>query len=223
MFTGIHDDVRPQLETLRIDKSRPLIITDADEVLFSFMVGLEAFLETRELYFDWSSFALTGNIRRIATREPLEQQDVGTLLMDFFDQRCAHLPTVAGAAEGLASLSDHAQIVVLSNVPPKYAEKRRAGLLGGGMDFPLIANIGSKGEVVRFLTRELDAPAFFIDDIPHNHSSVNTHAAHVQRLHYISDERLSKLLGPAEHSHTRLYSWPEISSHILRHIETGEF
>ena len=221
MFTGIHDDVRPQLETLRIDKERPLVITDADEVLFNFMVGLEEFLGTRELYFDWSSFALTGNIRRITSREPIEQQEVGGLLMDFFDQRCADLPAVEGAAEGLANLSGHAQIVVLSNVPPKYADKRRAGLLSGGMDFPLIANIGSKGEVVRFLTDGLQAPAFFIDDIPHNHSSVNKHAAHVQRLHYIADARLSKLLGPAEHSHTRLHSWPEISDHIIRHITTG--
>lgn len=221
MYAGIHDDVRPQLETLQIDKQRPLVITDADEVLFSFMAGLEAFLETRELYFDWTSFALTGNIRRIASNEAIEQQEVGRLLTDFFDERCASLAVVEGAAEGLASLSDHAQVVVLSNVPPKYAEQRRGSLLQGGMDFPLIANIGSKGEVVRFLTDGLDAPAFFIDDIPHNHRSVSTHAAHVQRLHYIADARLSKLLGPAEDCHVRLHSWPEISDHILRHIGTG--
>ena len=223
MFTGIHDDVRPQLEALDIDRSRPLIITDADEVLFNFMVGLEDFLGSLGLYFDWASFALTGNIRRLADKEPIDQAEVGRLLSDFFEQRCAVLPAVEGAAAGLKSLSKHAQIVVLSNVPPKYAENRRAGLKDKGMEFPLIANVGSKGEVVRYLTEGLDAPAYFIDDIPHNHSSVNTHAAHVHRLHYIADERLSALLGPAEHSHSRLYSWPEIEAHIIRHIETGEY
>ncbi len=223
MFTGIHDDVRPQLQGLTIDRDRPLVITDADEVLFNFMIGLEDFLKSLDLYFDWSSFALTGNIRRLADKEPVDQTEIGVLLSDFFDQRCAVLPAVDGASEGLASLSDHAQIVVLSNVPPKYAEKRRMGLCDKGMDFPLIANIGSKGEVVRFLTEGLNAPAYFIDDIPHNHSSVNEHAAHVHRLHYIADPRLSDLLGPAEHSHSRLYNWPEISAHIIRHIETGEY
>ncbi len=223
MYTGIHDDVRPQLEKLIIDRDRPLIITDADEVLFNFMIGLEDFLTSLDLYFDWSSFALNGNIRRNTDREPIDQMEVGKLLSDFFDQRCAYLPAVEGAAEGLAMLSDHAQIIVLSNVPPKYAHKRRAGLSDKGMDFPLIANVGSKGQVVRFLTHELNAPAYFIDDIPHNHSSVNEHAAHVHRLHYIADPRLSDLLGPAEHSHSRLYDWPEISAHIIRHIETGEY
>lgn len=223
MFTGIHDEVRPQLETLALDPARPLVITDADEVLFNFMIGLEDFLGSLDLYFDWSSFALTGNIRRIADKEPIDQAEVGAMLSDFFDQRCAGLPAVEGAAEGLAALSEHAQIVVLSNVPPRYAAKRREGLREKGMDFPLIANVGSKGQVVRYLTHKLEAPAYFIDDIPHNHSSVNEHAAHVHRLHYIADTRLSKLLGPAEHSHTRLYSWPEISDHIIRHIGTGDY
>ena len=223
MFSGIHEDVRPQLETLAIDPTRPLVITDADEVLFNFMVGLEDFLGSLDLYFDWSSFALSGNIRRIADKEPIEQEEIGILLSDFFDQRCAVLPAVEGASEGLSDLKQHAQIVVLSNVPPKYATKRREGLCDKGMDYPLIANVGSKGEVVRYLTRDLEVSAYFIDDIPHNHSSVNEHASHVHRLHYIADHRLSNLLGPAEHSHTRLYNWPEISAHIIRHIETGEY
>src|SRR5690606_21513156 len=102
MFAGIHEEVRPQLEALRIDRSRPLVITDADEVLFSFMAGLEAFLATRELYFDWSSFALTGNIRRTVSGEPIEQAEVGRLLTDFFEERCASLDVVDGAVEGLA-------------------------------------------------------------------------------------------------------------------------
>lgn len=223
MKSGIHEEVLPQLDALQIDPSRPLIVTDADEVLFNFMVGLEEFLSSQKLFFDWSSFALTGNIRRVSDRKPIKQEEVGVLLSDFFKHCCEGLPAVDGAAEGLASLSRHAQIVVLSNVPPKYADNRRAGLKDKGMDYPLIANIGSKGQVVRYLTHNLQAPSYFIDDIPNNHSSVNLHASHVHRLHYIADERLSSLLGPAEHSHTRLYNWPEIEAHIIRHIETGDY
>ncbi|TNE36069.1 MAG: hypothetical protein EP348_07785 [Alphaproteobacteria bacterium] len=223
MFTGIHEEVQPQLAALSIDPARPLIITDADEVLFNFMVGLESFLHSRALYFDWSSFRLTGNIRYRNNDTPAEQAVVGQLLSDFFREKATDLPVVDGAATALHNLSRHAQVVVLSNIPPKYAENRRISLQAAGMNFPLVANVGSKGEVVRHLTRDLEASAYFIDDIPHNHSSVNEHAAHVHRLHYIADERLSDLLGPAEHSHVRLYNWPEIEAHILRHIETGEF
>lgn len=222
MTDDIHKDVLPQLEKLKIDPDRPLVISDADEVLFNFMVGLEKLLESENLYFDWSSFALTGNIRRVENKEPIAQEEVGRLLSDFFEHYCVDLPAVNGAAAGLEALSAHAQIVVLSNIPPKYAHHRVIGLKDKGMDYPLIANIGSKGEVVRHLTHGMSAPAFFIDDIPHNHSSVNIHASHVHRLHYIADERLSALLGPAEHSHTRLYNWPEIEAHILQHIETGD-
>ncbi|USG60151.1 hypothetical protein NBZ79_13295 [Sneathiella marina] len=221
MTNDIHKDVLPQLAKLAIDPHRPLIISDADEVLFNFMIGLEGLLASQELYFDWSSFALTGNIRRIADKQPISQEEVGGLLSEFFEHRCIDLPAVDGAAAGLKALSKHAQIIVLSNIPPKYAHHRVTGLKDKGMDYPLIANIGSKGEVVRHLTQGMSAPAFFIDDIPHNHSSVNIHAAHVHRLHYIADERLSALLGPAEHSHTRLYNWPEIEAHIIQHIETG--
>lgn len=223
MLTDIHEDVLPQLAELKIDRTRPLIITDADEVLFNFMIGLEDFLASRDLFFDWTSFALTGNIRRLSDMVPIEGAEVGALLSDFFEDRCALLPAVDGAAASLKKLSEHAQIVVLSNVPPKFAVHRRTGLCDKGMDFPLIANVGSKGQVVRYLTDGMTAPAYFIDDIPHNHSSVSEHAAHVHRLHYIADERLSALLGPAEHSHTRLYNWPEIEAHIIHHIEAGVF
>jgi hypothetical protein len=87
------------------------------------------------------------------------------------------------------------------------------------MDFPLIANIGAKGHVVKHLTQKLQKPAFFIDDLPHNHGSVLKHAAHVHRLHFIADERLAKLLGPAEDSSARLDSWHALSDYIMQAIE----
>ncbi len=215
MTALIHEDVRPQLGAISIQPDRPLIIADADEVLFNFMQGLEVFLKDQEMFFDWSSFALHGNIRYLADKEPVSKEKLPTLLDQFFAEHCHRLPAVDGAAEHLEKLKDKAQIIVLSNVPPQYAALRREGLQKNGMDFPLIANIGAKGHVVEYLTRELQKPAFFIDDIPTNHHSVQEHADHVQRVHFIADERLASLLGPAEHSHVRLDSWPDIHDHIL--------
>lgn len=214
MSSSIHKEVLPQLENINIDIDRPLIISDADEVLFNFMEGLEVFLEQQQMYFDWSSFALTGNIRHKSGQEPVDSKRIPELLENFFAEHCHTLPAVPGAADHLRQLSAEAQIIILSNVPPRHAHKRKESLQKNGMDFPLIANIGSKGEVVRHLTENLKCPAFFIDDIPTNHSSVSKHANHVHRLHFIADKRLAKLLGPAEHSHARLDSWPDLKTHI---------
>ncbi len=221
MTNGIHEDVIPQIDAITIQTDRPLIITDADEVLFGFMQGLEIFLEEQEMFFDWTSFALHGNIRQKSDKKPVEAEKIPGLLEQFFDEYAHRLPPVDGAAEHLQKLSETAQIVVLSNVPPKFAAKRRESLVKSGMDFPLIANVGPKGRVVNYLSRNLSKPAFFIDDIPTNHSSVFKHATHVHRLHYIADDRLAKLLEPAEHSTARLDSWPELYGHILDVIDKG--
>ena len=221
MTEGIHVDVLPQLVDIQIEYNRPLIITDADEVLFNFMQGMELFLAENDMFFDWQSFALHGNIKNKSDETAVKAENIPILLDQFFNEYAHRLPAVEGAADTLARLSEHAQIVVLSNVPPKYAHKRLAGLKQADMDYPLIANVGPKGHVVRHLTEKLERPSFFIDDIPTNHGSVRKHAEHVHRLHYIADERLAKLLGPAEHSSVRLNSWPELYSHILTIIDEG--
>lgn len=219
MTEGIHEDVIPQLTKIKINDDRPLIITDADEVLFNFMKGMELFLEENDMFFDWASFALHGNIKHKSSGDAVESAEIPKLLDQFFASYAHRLPAVEGAAEHLEKLSEHAQVVVLSNVPPKYADLRLEGLKKSGMDFPLIANVGAKGRVVKALSENLEKSAFFIDDIPHNHGSVKKHAEHVHRLHFIADPRLARLLGPAEDSTARLDSWPELYDHIVEIIE----
>ena len=42
---SLHEDVLSQLEVLQIDPNSPLIISDADEVIFAFVRGLEGYLQ----------------------------------------------------------------------------------------------------------------------------------------------------------------------------------
>ncbi|WP_341898310.1 hypothetical protein [Ferrovibrio terrae] len=206
--------VAEQLAALALTRGRPLLIVDADEVLFYFMRGLERFLDGRDLYFDWASYALHGNIRQRGDNAPVAAEILHPLLQRFFAEATEELEPVDGAAQALAALSETAQIVVLSNVPMPAREARIRALARHGMAYPLIANTGPKGPAVATLLRQVMAPAAFVDDIPHNHTSVAQMAPATHRLHYIADQRLAALLGPAPDCHHRADTWPDLQTHI---------
>ncbi len=215
----VHDEVRQQIGALSLVRSRPLIITDADEVLLQFVCALEAYLGERDLYLDLISFALTGNIKHKDTREPLTSDAVKELVREFHEHGTDDVDPVAGAAEALAALAERAQIVVVSNVPFHRAKARQRNLRRYGMDYPVVANTGPKGSAVGLMARSVGAPVFFLDDIPRNLSSVAEHAAEVIRVHFIADPRLANLMGPAEDCHVRLDTWPAARAFIEAHLD----
>ena len=206
--------VAEQLAGLDLHPGRPLLIADADEVLFYFMRGLEGFLDRQGLYFDWRSYALYGNIRRRDDDSPMAAEQLHPLLQGFFAEATESLAPVDGAAAALADLGRHAQIVVLSNLPLTARPARQRALARHGMAYPLIANTGPKGPAVAHMRQRVDAPAVFIDDIPHNHASVAQLAPTTHRLHFVADPRLAALLGPAPDCHHRAASWDDIHSHV---------
>ncbi|WP_417520202.1 hypothetical protein [Minwuia sp.] len=216
----IPEPIRAQLDAIHIEPGRPLIISDADEVLFAFMAGLETYLQGEGLSFDFSSFAITGNVKDSDGRA-LDQAAVRTHLGTFFERHTGELHPVDGAAEALAELSEEAQVVVLSNIPLARRAARASALARHGMDYPLIANEGAKGPAVSALFARARAPAVFIDDIPHNHASVREHADDVHRLHFVADTRLAKLIPKADDSHARADTWPEARPIIERHLFGG--
>jgi hypothetical protein len=212
--TELPAPVAEQLATLTLTHGKPLVIVDADEVLFYFMRGLERFLESRDLYFDWASYALHGNIRQRRDDTPVAAEILHPLLQRFFAEATEELEPVDGAAQALAELSRTSQVVVLSNVPMPARNARIRALARHGMAFPLIANTGPKGPAVVAMLKQTMGPAVFIDDIPHNHKSVAEMAPAVHRLHYIADTRLAALLGPAPDCHHRAETWPDMLTHI---------
>jgi len=228
MVSGMADrEIAPeqlaQLSDLALEAERPLLITDADEVLFAFMAAFEAYLEDTGHFFDWSSFALTGNIRRQADKGPVDGADVGNLLAAFFVERTASMAPVEGAAEALEALNKRLQIVVLSNLPLEQRAARQESLHQHGMGYPLIAGAGPKGPLVALIAEAVSAPVFFIDDGPNHHGSVARHADHVRRLHMIADRRLAKLLAAAPHSHHRADDWSEARRLIEGELDAAGF
>ena len=58
----VHEDVIPQLNELSLNTSKPLLISDADEVILDFLGSFEKYLLTFNLKIDLSTYSLLGNI-----------------------------------------------------------------------------------------------------------------------------------------------------------------
>lgn len=215
--------VRSQLERLALDQEQPLIVTDADEVVAYFIAGLERFLDRNGHWLDLKSFAITGNIRKQGSNEVSTQTQVKDLLSEFFTTDTELLDPVEGAAEALQALSGRAQIIVLSNVPPSAHAARQRWLRRHGMDFPLIANAGSKGLPMRFLASRISAPVFFLDDLPPHLDAVAEQASSVCLLHFIADKRLAALVGPAQNCHLHTSDWPDARAFIEAKLDASGF
>ena len=206
------------VDGIRLDPARPLIICDADNVLLQFIEGLERFLERQDFYLDLTSFRIHGNVKHRATDEPAADAAVGELLTSFFASQTRHLDVVPGAAAALQALSNHAQIVILSNLPDTSRAARIENLTEHGMPYPVIAGKGPKGHVVRQLIDGFSPPVVFVDDLPPHIASVAGETPHVHRLHFIADERLARLLPKAPEAHARIDTWPDAKAWIAAAI-----
>ncbi len=208
-----------QLQGLRLAPELPLIVTDADEVLVEFISGLERYLEANDYWLDLKSFAITGNVRRKDNSAPLNRDQVQELLGAFFASDTEILDPVEGAAAALRALHPRSQILVLSNVPLPQAQARRNWLHRHGMNYPLIANSGSKADAMRYLVDNTTAPVFFLDDLPPHIEAVAAAAPGVHLLHFIANARLSSLIGPAKQCHLRTSSWTEAQAFIEQRLD----
>ncbi len=203
------DSVRSQIDALELDPQRPLVICDADEVIFEFVRSLERYLDTRDHYLDLQSFAITGNIKHKETDVPFPASEMKDLLADFFAVATRDMTPVPGAAKALASLADLAQIVVLTNMPEAHRSARLAALERHNMSYPVIANEGAKGAAAAALSKRTGKPVIFLDDLPPNIASVRRGVPDATIIHFIGDARLARLLGPAPDSDHRIDDWVE--------------
>ena len=209
-----HTLVSSQIDQIALDRDRPLLLTDADEVLVHFVAPLEDFLQKNDLFLDLKSFRLSGNVKCRHTGKAVKQAEIYRLLNRFFATCTDLCPPVNGAAAALLTLQTRAQIVVLSNIPADHKETRTQSLCRHGMDYPLMANKGPKGEAIRYITQHHTAPVFFIDDLPVNIASAAEHAPETHRIHFIADQRLAKLVEPSAHAHIRIDDWTEAADYI---------
>ena len=214
MSNMLSEEISNQIETLELDPDRPLVISDADEVLLQFMRQFEIYLDRNDMWIDLSSFRLQGNIKYKGSNEAVDMTN-RNIIDDFFAAETLNFSPVEGAAEALNALSKEAQIIILTNLPLAQKSERQINLSKHGMDYPVIVGSGLKGPAVKSLGEKINAPLFFLDDIPHNINSVAEYVPTSGRIHMIADPRLSKLIGAAEGASARIDQWQEAQAWIL--------
>ena len=195
--------------------SRPLVISDCDEVLLHFVTPFESYLQSaHDLTLRLDSFALTGNIRD-ASGELVERTAFPSLLEGFFDTHMTTQTPAPGAVAALATLAASCDIVILTNVADRHNVQRSAELSRHGMPYRVVTNSGPKGGPVQALVDYYQpSAAVFIDDLPPHHTSVKAQAPSVHRLHMVADPRLHALIPAAPDADVRIDDWPSALVYI---------
>jgi hypothetical protein len=210
----IHEFTAQQLAELTVDAQRPLVICDVDDVVVHFLRGFDAMLARTNYVLEANSFALNGNVLHRETRSEMPHEDVSKLVDDFFFEQTEHMEAIDGAVASLNALSEHASIVMLTNLPHHAREKRIRNLQNHGLHFPVITNSGPKGPAIKNLENRTRGPVVFVDDSPNFVQSSYDHAPQVKIVHFLHDERFAKLHTPFDFVSHTTGNWHDAKQHI---------
>ncbi len=216
---AIHDLVWPQLFELELEKGRPLAVFDADDVLLDFAGHFDRYLGERGY-----RLSFRPGYRHTVTpitegAEPIETAISDPLVDQFFVTETRRQTAFPGAASALARLqAEGAQAIVLTNCPIGAREDRIFNLGSQEMPLPVVANIGPKGPVLKYLADQVRAPVAFADDTPRQIFSAAKSAPEVHLLHFAADPWVREAAGFSESAHHAPESWPELEERMRRHL-----
>jgi len=202
--------------------TRPLLVTDCDEVLLHFVRHFGEWLdEAHAIDFALDRHDFGGALTRKADGTILAREDVWPLLDGFFVGEMHRQTIVPGAAEALARIGEVADIVVLTNLQDHHNAARVAQLDALGIRHRVVTNQGGKGRPLSALVDEFGPSAtVFVDDLPHHHESVAEHRPEVWRLHMVAEPTLAPRIVPAPHAHARIDRWDEAVEWILEKLQS---
>jgi hypothetical protein len=202
--------------------SRPLLITDCDEVLLHMVSHFADWVaETRGYRFNLGAAAFRDALRD-GDGKPLAEEEIWPLLDGFFDTEMHRQNVVPGAVEALRTIGEHADIVVLTNIGDAYEAGRVEQLGRFAIHHRVLCNRGGKGRPVAELIADMQSSvALFVDDLGVHHHSVANHAPQVWRLHMIAEPLLAAATPTAPHAHARIDDWAEAVPWILDRFADG--
>jgi hypothetical protein len=199
--------------------SRPLVVTDCDEVLLHMVRHFGQWLGERhgiELPLDGNPFH---SMRWRENGELLPDEEKWRYLNLFFDTEMASQTTIAGSVAAIGELQREADVVVLTNLQDVFNQARARQLREHGIEARIFTNQGPKGPALRRIVEEY-APsrAVFIDDIARHIASAAETLPEISRLHFCGEPAVAPHIPcafKAGHAHARLDTWAEALPWLL--------
>jgi len=203
--------------------SRPLLITDCDEVLLHMLRHFADWVdEAHGLSFALDAPGFREAVRHKDTGAPVAEDRIWPLLDGFFDSEMHRQNVVPGAVQALQEIGEHADIVILTNIGDGHQAGRVEQLAAFGIRHRVVCNRGGKGPPLVDLLEELQpSVAVFVDDLAVHHQSVAKHAPRVWRLHMIAEPLVAAHMPTAPHAHARIDEWSAAHGWILHRFEQG--
>jgi len=204
--------------------SRPLVISDCDEVILHMVAPFKQWLEeTQGVDFSLKGGNFGEALRWQRSGEFLQADEIWKMLGGFFDTEMERQSPIAGAVESLNALTEHADLVVLTNLVDSRREKRAEQLAAHGLHARVFTNQGPKGPALSEIIDEFSpSRAFFIDDLAQHHRSVKDIAPGVVRLHFCGEPMIADSIDCAHKAgdaHARIDRWADALPWLIERLE----
>ncbi len=205
-------------------KNRPLVISDCDEVILHMVAHFKDWLEESQ----GVDFKLEGaNFAKALTwqssGEFLEAADVWRMLGGFFDTEMDRQLPIAGAVDSLNAISEHADVVILTNLVDARRDKRAEQLAAHGLHAEVYTNQGPKGPALqKIIAEHAPSRAIFIDDLAQHHLSVFETTPEVMRLHMCGEPMIADSIDCAHkagHADARIDRWSDALPWLMDRLE----
>lgn len=204
--------------------TRPLIISDCDEVILHMVAPFKEWLEQSQgIDFDLEGGNFGEALRWQESGKLLEPSEIWKMLGGFFDTQMDRQLPISGAIDALNQLAEHADVVVLTNLVDARRDKRADQLAAHGLHTRVFTNQGPKGPALQRIVDDL-APTrtFFIDDLPQHHLSVKEMVPDVVRLHMCGEPMIAGSIDCAHkagHADARIDRWDEALPWLIGRLE----
>ena len=212
-------NTKKQISDLNIDPNLPLMIFDADEVLVHFAEPFSNYLKKHNHRLHLTGYRLDNAIKKEETDDVADPDTAKDLVWGFINEETKTQPAAKGAPEALKKLQEHAQIIILSNVPYSVHDDRVLNLKSIGMDYPLISNEGMKGPAVKEILKDHRAASFFIDDNPYQVESVHNDNQDTVCVHFSVCDLVKPYMPKAVGASIEPSSWDDLVVKLINYLK----
>lgn len=204
--------------------NRPLLISDCDEVLLHMVVPFRDWVdEMHGIHFDLETENFAFALRHKLDGTQVESGLVWELLRGFFDTEMHRQQAIDGAVAAINSLSEIADVVILTNLMDERAVPRAEQLRAVGIDAPVYTNQGGKGQKLASIIAEYQPTvAVFVDDLGHQHHSIAEYNPDVWRLHMVGEPLLRRHIKASKSAHARIDVWADAHEWIKDKLVGGK-